>query len=172
MSCPRGPAPVSRPPRPTLRRRLALFYAALFFASGAALLAIPLLSVKSTVHAGPGGQVTATAQHSTDVRQLVIGSASGLAVMAVLSLGLGWLIACCLLRPLRTITATARDISASNLNRRLTLGGRDDECTELGRTLNDLFGRPRRHSTRSGISSPTPRTNSARRSARSGPCCR
>jgi len=53
----------------------------------------------------------------------------------------GWLIAGRLLRPLRTITATARDISASNLNRRLGLDGRDDEFAELGETLDDLFGR-------------------------------
>ena len=53
----------------------------------------------------------------------------------------GWLIAGRLLRPLRTITATARDISASNLNRRLALDGRDDEFAELGETLDDLFGR-------------------------------
>ena len=36
---------------------------------------------------------------------------------------------------------TARDISASNLHRRLSLSGRDDEFKELGETLNDLFGR-------------------------------
>ena len=39
------------------------------------------------------------------------------------------------------ITATAQDISASNLSRRLRLGGRDDEFTRLGETLNDLFAR-------------------------------
>src|ERR1017187_7770627 len=36
---------------------------------------------------------------------------------------------------------TARYISASNLHRRLSLSGRDDEFKELGETLNDLFGR-------------------------------
>ena len=39
------------------------------------------------------------------------------------------------------ITAAAQDISASNLSRRLRLGGREDEFTRLGRTLNDLFAR-------------------------------
>jgi CheY-like chemotaxis protein len=42
---------------------------------------------------------------------------------------------------LRTITATARDISASNLHRRLGLSGRDDEFKELAETLDDLFER-------------------------------
>ena len=58
-----------------------------------------------------------------------------------LSLAAGWLIAGWFLRPLRTITATARDISASNLNRRLALNGRNDEFKDLGETLDSLFER-------------------------------
>src|SRR4029453_12997151 len=73
--------------------------------------------------------------------RLLPASVVGLAVMVVIALVLGWLIAGRFLRPLRTITATARDISASNLHRRLGLGGRDDEFTELGATLDDLFER-------------------------------
>jgi signal transduction histidine kinase len=135
------PRPASRSP---LRRRLALFYAALFFASGVAVLLIPLLSIKSVMHVGhvgSPGSVTAVTQHDTDVRSLIASSVLGLLVMAVLSVLFGWLLAGRMLRPLRTITATARDISASNLSRRLSLGRRDDEFTELGETLNDLFGR-------------------------------
>ena len=130
--------------RSTLRRRLALFYAVLFFASGTAVLIIPLLSIKNTMHVqhvGSPGSVTAVAQHDTDIRSLIFSSVFGLVVMAVLSLVFGWLLAGRLLRPLRTITATARDISASNLSRRLSLGRRDDEFAELGETLNDLFAR-------------------------------
>jgi signal transduction histidine kinase len=64
-----------------------------------------------------------------------------LAVIAAVSLGLGWLLAGRLLRPLRVIVATAQDISATNLSRRLRTGRRDDEFSRLGRTLNDLFAR-------------------------------
>ena len=60
--------------------------------------------------------------------------------MAVVSLGIGWFIAGRFLKPLRTITATARDISATNLDRRLGLSGHN-EFTELGDTLDDLFAR-------------------------------
>jgi signal transduction histidine kinase len=60
--------------------------------------------------------------------------------MAVVSLGIGWLIAGRFLKPLRTITATARDICATNLDRRLDLSGHN-EFTELGDTLDDLFAR-------------------------------
>jgi signal transduction histidine kinase len=130
--------------RSTLRRRLTLFYAALFFASAAAVLVVPLLSIKNVMHvshAGAPGSVTAVAQHDTDIRSLLLSSLIGLLVMAVLSIVFGWLLAGRLLRPLRTIIATARDISASNLSRRLSLGRRQDEFAELGETLNDLFGR-------------------------------
>ena len=64
-----------------------------------------------------------------------------MAIMAVVSLALGWLIAGRFVRPLRSIITTARDISASNLHRRLGLRGRGDEFTELGETLDDLFAR-------------------------------
>ena len=39
------------------------------------------------------------------------------------------------------MTATAQEISASNLNRRLELSGSSHELTALGATLNDLFAR-------------------------------
>jgi signal transduction histidine kinase len=45
------------------------------------------------------------------------------------------------LRPLSTITAAARRISASSLNERLALHGPDDELKELGDTLDSLFTR-------------------------------
>jgi signal transduction histidine kinase len=87
--------------------------------------------------------VLAAAQGQSDAaqHQLFVDSALALAVMAVLSLWLGWVIAGRALRPLRTITETARDISASNLHRRLDLGGPDDELRQLGTTVDGLLGR-------------------------------
>jgi signal transduction histidine kinase len=64
-----------------------------------------------------------------------------LAALVLVSIWLGWLVAGRFLRPLRTITATARDISASNLHRRLGPAGRTDEFAELAVTLDDLFER-------------------------------
>src|SRR5207249_9861687 len=45
------------------------------------------------------------------------------------------------LRPLRTIANTAREISATNLHRRLTLDGPDDELRQLTTTFDDLLAR-------------------------------
>jgi signal transduction histidine kinase len=61
--------------------------------------------------------------------------------MAVVSMLLGWLVAGRVLRPLRTITAKTRDISASNLHERLDVRGPDDELKELGDTIDGLLGR-------------------------------
>jgi len=87
--------------------------------------------------------VGAVAQGQSDAaqHQLFVDSALALAVMAVLSLWLGWVIAGRALRPLRTITETARDISASSLHRRLDLGGPDDELKQLGNTVDGLLAR-------------------------------
>jgi signal transduction histidine kinase len=45
------------------------------------------------------------------------------------------------LRPVQTISATARRISATNLRERLALDGADEEFKQLGDTLDDLFAR-------------------------------
>jgi signal transduction histidine kinase len=74
-------------------------------------------------------------------QQLLIASAIALAVFAVAATAIGWLLAGRVLRPLRTITAAARRISASRLNERLALQGPDDELKELGDTLDNLFSR-------------------------------
>jgi signal transduction histidine kinase len=124
-----------------LRTQLTLLYAGPFFASGAALLAIPILQSNQTVPAGIQGPPEPGAPPGADLSRLLTASALGLAVMVVVSLVLGWLVAGRFLRPLRTITATARDISASNLHRRLGRTGRNDEFTELAETLDDLFER-------------------------------
>ena len=98
---------------------------------------------------GPNAVITnaklarAAAQGQSDAarNQLLVDSAIALAVMAVLSIWLGWVIAGRALRPLRTITNAAREISASNLHRRLALEGPDDELKQLGTTFDGLLAR-------------------------------
>ena len=89
------------------------------------------------------GRLTSLAaqQHNAQMQQLLIGSGIALGGMAVLAIGFGWLIAGRVLRPLRTMTTTARSISASNLHRRIPLDGPNDELTELGSTFNELLAR-------------------------------
>jgi signal transduction histidine kinase len=54
---------------------------------------------------------------------------------------LGWFAAGRVLRPLRSMTATARTISAGNLHERLALSGPEGEFEALGDTLDDLLSR-------------------------------
>jgi len=127
--------------RPTLRGQLTLLYAGLLAAlGGVLLLALVPLQGTASVQQGPHAAAVSAALNAAIREKQIIGAIL-LPVVVLLAVVGGWLIAGRLLRPLRTITATARDISASNLNRRLDLGGRDDEFAELGETLDDLFGR-------------------------------
>jgi signal transduction histidine kinase len=86
-------------------------------------------------------QALAASQHASEMHQLLIYSGLALAIMAVLSVALGSIVAGRVLRPLRTITTAARDISATSLHQRLALGGPGDELKELGDTFDDLLGR-------------------------------
>jgi signal transduction histidine kinase len=86
-------------------------------------------------------QALAASQHAAELHQLLIKSGLALTIMAVVAVVLGWVVAGRVLRPLRTITAAARDISATSLHRRLELGGPDDELKALGNTFDDLLGR-------------------------------
>jgi signal transduction histidine kinase len=86
-------------------------------------------------------QSLGSSYRGNELHHLLIYSGVALAIMAVLSLALGWLIAGRVLRPLRTITSAAREISATNLHRRLALDGPNDELKELGDTFDDLLRR-------------------------------
>ena len=72
---------------------------------------------------------------------LLLRSGLALVLMAAVSVWLGWLMAGRVLRPLRTITATTRQISEENLHQRLALSGPNDELQELGDTIDGLLGR-------------------------------
>jgi signal transduction histidine kinase len=90
---------------------------------------------------GEGDAVLVKRHSAAALRQLALQSGIALAIMAILSIWLGWLVAGRVLRPLRTITNAARDISASNLHRRLALEGPDDELKQLANTFDGLLGR-------------------------------
>jgi signal transduction histidine kinase len=83
----------------------------------------------------------AQVQIDYDKRQLLTFSAIALGVIAVLAAAIGWLIAGRVLRPLSTITAAAKRISATSLDERLALHGPDDELKELADTLDSLLAR-------------------------------
>ncbi|MEU8192367.1 HAMP domain-containing sensor histidine kinase [Microbispora amethystogenes] len=131
--------------RKSLRKRLALAYAAGVYAAGALALVfvnVPLAGIQETRPVGGPEPSTITGTESgIGLPRLLVGSAVALVVLVPVALALGWYVAGRFLDPLRAITATAKVISAGNLHRRLDLGEPTDELTELGHTLDDLFAR-------------------------------
>jgi signal transduction histidine kinase len=124
--------------RPVLRVQLTLLYSGLFLGVLAAALFAAGVLYQHSAGRAPNGAPAAEVggSHSFDVGPAIVGL-----IAAVVAVAGAWWLAGRFLRPLRAITATAREISAVNLNRRLNLAGPDDELTALGRTLDDLFGR-------------------------------
>src|SRR6516164_1888483 len=80
-------------------------------------------------------------QYRDEMRQLLDYSELALAGMAVISIVLGWWLAGRVLRPLRVMTSSVKEISATNLGARLALDGPEDELKDLGQTFNGLLER-------------------------------
>jgi signal transduction histidine kinase len=126
-----------------LRVQLTALYAGLMVALVAAVLGISGVLIVRREKGNLNGHVKTTSPvtgffgtHSFDVGPALVGL-----VAVLVALLLAWWIAGRFLKPLRTMNKTAQEISATNLHRRLALEGPNDELSELGRTLDDLFGR-------------------------------
>jgi signal transduction histidine kinase len=68
-------------------------------------------------------------------------SITALGVLFVASLGVGWVVAGRVLRPIGRITEVARDIQATDLSRRIALDGPQDELRALADTFDDMIER-------------------------------
>jgi signal transduction histidine kinase/SAM-dependent methyltransferase len=90
----------------------------------------------ATVHIGLFGHSIAL-----DSGEFIVGSAIILVAMIAASVLLGWFAAGRVLRPLRVMTNTTRQISERNLHERLDLAGPNDELKDLGDTIDDLLAR-------------------------------
>jgi signal transduction histidine kinase len=104
-------------------------------------LALSVHQLALSVHQMARAGSVEAAQRAADSHQLLVNSGIALAIVAVLALLAGWLVAGRMLRPIRTITRTAQRISSTSLHERLALAGPQDELKELGDTLDGLFAR-------------------------------
>lgn len=160
-----------RPPQSwqTIRVRLSLTYSAVLFGTAAAVVVTVYLVLTSWLDARPldpvevpqawkddlgqwhviGGStfqaadianVEAAANHKTlgMLRELSLFALAGLFLT---SMTVGWWLSGRALRPLRRITATTREITATDLSRRIALNGPRDELRELADTIDDMLGR-------------------------------
>ena len=89
------------------------------------------------------GAPTVTIGHQLTLgsREILVGSCIILVALMGATVLLGWLAAGRVLRPLRVMTTTTREISERNLNERLALAGPDDELKDLGDTIDGLLAR-------------------------------
>lgn len=143
---------MARPGR-TVRQRFTALYAVLFLLSALGLLAFTNLFAGLKVTEPALSQSTPAQEriraleaqlsqtHAIQARQLLVGSLIALLVMAVVSIVLGKTVAGRVLRPLRTITAATRRISAENLHQRLAVPGPEDEVKDLADTIDGLLER-------------------------------
>jgi signal transduction histidine kinase len=147
--------------RRTVRFRLTALYGILFVICGAALLAIiytlvaarnknPIIKGRCKTLRGPvpcpslqARTIAAELDRNRAIWQhhLLETSVIALAIMVVVAIGLGWLMAGRVLRPLRRITDTAQNLSTENLHERIGLCGPDDELKHLADTFDGMLAR-------------------------------
>jgi signal transduction histidine kinase len=158
-----------RTPAPTIRLRLTALYGTVFLITGAALLTIGYVFVRTNLrthhslreelirlgirpvrgeYGFPPGSATGKLIHTVQnqilggaLHRLLIEYAVALVVMTALSVLIGWLLAGRALGPLREITATARRVSGENLGERIDLPGPADELRELADTFDGMLAR-------------------------------
>jgi signal transduction histidine kinase len=128
--------------RPTVRLKMTLLYAGVFFVAGALLLSVSYALVRTNL-TNPGNlrnlpandwsySVAAQREIARDaLAHLRTQYAIALAAMTALSVLLGW----------QRITATAQRVSQDNLDERIGLEGPRDELKELADTFDGMLGR-------------------------------
>jgi signal transduction histidine kinase len=152
----------------SVRFRLTALYSAMLFALAALVVGGIYLGLSRSTDAhpitrtyqaeklirGPDGQLrshgTLTVAEVKDVESAVsyqtrqtiwkysLGMLGGLFVA---SLGIGWVLSGRVLRPVRSIARTAEEIQATDLSRRIRLGGPDDELRHLADTIDSMLDR-------------------------------
>jgi len=162
-----APRRILQLPSRTVRLRLTLLYSGLFLLCGLALLATTYLIFRTNtgvdlivsnrkgapaassnpqaVHQVLKTYTWLVARHTHSLHEGLIQAGIALAIMTVVSIVLGWLVAGRVLRPLRVMTATTRRISERNLNERLALSGPQDELKDLADTVDGLLARLEAH---------------------------
>jgi signal transduction histidine kinase len=145
----------------SIRFRYTLLYSAVLFGLAAVVIAAiylvllmhlrnePYSSGTRNIFCIPGGQCFKAVTfrefervvNSQTLKQLRNYSFGALGVLFVASLGVGWVIAGRVLRPIGRITSVAREIQATDLSRRIELPGPEDELKQLADTFDAMLAR-------------------------------
>jgi signal transduction histidine kinase len=104
-------------------------------------LASPQLLNKCKLAFAAGASAGSSDQRDRTLSTLLNASLIGLGVATLASAGLGWLVSGRVLKPVRSITETARRASELQLGERLALTGPEDELKELADTFDAMLER-------------------------------
>ena len=146
--------------RTTLRVRLTIIYSAVALTVGLLLLLLSMVLVDRSLQAGSlspaglrvevvrDGQVLLTTLGALQdsLRREALGSLVRQGLLALVlvgaaGVGLSYVLAGRVLRPLQDITAAAQRLSVERLDARIALGGPQDELRQLADTFDDMLGR-------------------------------
>lgn len=144
----------------SIRVRLAVLYSSVLFVVTSILLMVVYIALahalaeeqiykEIALTAGPGGPVVDTItlvnlERLTNGRALDLlrtNSLLALVVLFLISLAVGWVTAGRVLAPIERITQVAKEIQATDLSRRIGLGGPQDELRDLADTFDEMLGR-------------------------------
>jgi two-component system sensor histidine kinase VanS len=143
---------VDRAPGLSVRLKLTLSYAGFLMVAGALLLAVVWVFLlryvpDSEVPRGPGGlTLGGFSPNRSDLLEAFAPKAEiALALLLVLGLLGGWLLAGQMLAPLTRITHATRMAATGSLSHRIQLEGRKDEFRELADAFDAMFARLEAH---------------------------
>ena len=145
----------------SIRFRYTLLYSAVLFGLAAVVVAAIYLVLVMSLRGGPTPPATRSSSASPTasassrspsgswsgwstprtLKELRNYSFGALGVLFVASLGVGWVVAGRVLRPIGRITSVARDIQATDMSRRIELPGPDDELKQLADTFDAMLAR-------------------------------
>ncbi|MBU2662374.1 HAMP domain-containing histidine kinase [Actinoplanes bogorensis] len=143
--------------RPTLRLRLTLLNGILLVGAGAILVLLAWLLVGDVMHPAvglqPGSTVTLADGRSVDAaqwqetlvdqaaREMLAKGLAALVAIGIIGIAGAYAVAGRALRPLHTVTQTARRLGEETLDQRIRYSGADDEVAELARTFDAMLDR-------------------------------
>jgi len=136
----------------SVRLKLTFSYAGFLLIAGALLLAtvwvfllryVPNHSIE--LQPGLGGLARYIPDRSDLQRAFVPRAAEAMALLLVLGLVGGWLLAGRMLAPLSRITAATRKVASGSLSHRIALEGRNDEFHELADSFDAMLARLEAH---------------------------
>ena len=137
----------------TARARLTILYTTLVLAAGVLVTGLTYLLMRRNaghrisvivLNPPPGpGEVPPLPEGVKEITfvDFITQAAIALGVVTVLAAVLGWLVAGRVLRPIRTISATAQRLSAENLSERVPITAPADELATLASTINGMLDR-------------------------------